>query len=140
MTQPKRKAYSYLRFSTPEQSKGDSSRRQTELAQNYAKTHDLELDQTLTFHDEGVSGFRGKNAEAGRLADFREAVRVGLVPQGSVLLVEQLDRLSRLVPRKAVRVLEDIVDLGVSVVTLNDGREYTPQSLDNDPMDLLTSV
>src|SRR5262245_52339556 len=30
------KAYSYLRFSTPDQMKGDSLRRQTELARRYA--------------------------------------------------------------------------------------------------------
>ncbi|UXC92686.1 recombinase family protein [Sphingobium sp. RSMS] len=137
---PHRKAYSYLRFSTPEQSKGDSRRRQTDMAAKYARDHNLELDTVLTFHDEGISGFRGRNAEVGRLADFLEAVRVGLVPQGSVLLVEQLDRLSRLVPRKAMRVLEDIVEAGVSVVTLNDGREYTPDSLDRDPTDLLVAV
>ncbi|KEZ00051.1 recombinase [Sphingomonas sp. BHC-A] len=110
------------------------------MAAKYAREHDLELDTVLTFHDEGISGFRGRNAEAGRLADFLEAVKVGLVPQGSVLLVEQLDRLSRLVPRKAMRVLEDIVEAGVSVVTLNDGREYTPASLDRDPTDLLVAV
>lgn len=139
-TLPKRKAYSYLRFSSPEQRKGDSFQRQVRMAQTYARAHDLDLDENLTFHDEGVSGFRGQNAGAGRLADFLEAVRVGLVPAGSVLLVEQLDRLSRMVPRKAMRLLEDIVDAGVSVVTLNDGREYSPQSLDRDPMDMLVSV
>lgn len=138
-TLPRRKAYSYLRFSTPEQGKGDSRRRQTSMAQSYAVAHRLDLDETLTFHDEGVSGFRGLNAEAGRLAEFREAVRVGLVPPGSVLLVEQLDRISRLVPRKALRVLEDILELGVSVVTLNDGKEYTSRSLD-EPIDLLVSL
>jgi DNA invertase Pin-like site-specific DNA recombinase len=140
LDKPRRKAYSYLRFSTSEQRKGDSYRRQIEMVQEYARTHDLELDEILTFHDEGISGFRGQNAEIGRLADFKEAVHVGLVPQGSVLLVEQLDRLSRLVPRKAVRVLEDIVEAGVSVVTLNDGREYSPESLDSDPTNLLMSV
>ena len=31
------KCYSYIRFSTPEQSKGDSLRRQLELSANYAK-------------------------------------------------------------------------------------------------------
>src|SRR3546814_8515520 len=118
---PRRKAYSYLRFSTPEQSKGDSRRRQTDMAAKYAREHDLELDTVLTFHDEGISGFRGRNAEAGRLADFLEAVKVGLVPQGSFLLVEQLDRLSRLVPLQAMRVLEAVVEAGGSVVTLNAG-------------------
>ena len=110
------------------------------MAKAYAAKRGLVLDDTLTFHDLGVSAFRGQNADAGRLAYFLEAVKTGLVPKGSVLLVEQLDRLSRLVPRRAVRVLEDICDAGVSVVTLNDEREYTPESMDHDPMDLLTAV
>src|SRR3546814_11189411 len=55
-------------------------------------------------------------------------------------LFRSRDRLSRLVPRKAMRVLEDIVQSGVSVVTLNYGREYTPASLDRDPTDLLVAV
>jgi DNA invertase Pin-like site-specific DNA recombinase len=136
----RRRAYSYSRFSTAEQSKGDSFNRQIKMAQAYARKHNLDLDETLTFHDKGVSGYRGQNVSGGRLADFREAVQVGLVPQGSVLLVEQLDRISRLSPRKALRVLEDIVEAGVSVVTLNDGREYTPEGLDHDHTDLLISL
>lgn len=134
------KAYSYLRFSTPEQMKGDSFRRQREMAEAYARAHGYELDTSLTFHDLGVSAFRGRNVEAGKLADFLEAVQLGLVPQGSVLLVEALDRLSRLVPRKALRVLEDIVDAGVAVVTLNDQRMYTKGSLDEDSTQLLVAL
>lgn len=136
----RRKAYSYLRFSTPEQSKGNSFDRQLSMAVAYANSEGLDLDRNLTFHDVGVSAYRGQNAEAGRLSFFLEAVRSGQVPQGAVLLVEQLDRLSRLVPRKALRVLEDILDAGVSVVTLNDGREYTSQSIDANHTDLIISV
>lgn len=134
------RAYSYLRFSTPEQMKGNSLHRQTTMAQDYARRHGLELDLDLTFHDMGVSAYRGQNAEAGKLAYFKEAVETGLVPQGSLLLVEQLDRVSRLVPRKALRVLEDIVDAGVSVVTLDNERVYTAESLNSDPMDLMVSI
>jgi DNA invertase Pin-like site-specific DNA recombinase len=134
------KAFSYLRFSTPEQSKGDSFRRQTSMAQDYARRHGLDLDERLTFHDVGVSAFRGQNADVGRLAYFLEAVETGLVPQGSLLLVEQLDRLSRLTPRRAMKVLDSIVDAGVGVVTLNDERVYTSASMDRDVMDLMVSV
>jgi DNA invertase Pin-like site-specific DNA recombinase len=92
------------------------------MAAAYARQHGLELDVDLTFHDLGKSAFRGQNVgEAGRLGDFLEAVKVGLVPPGSMLLVEQLDRISRQAARKALRVLEDIVDAGVSVATMNDG-------------------
>lgn len=137
---PKPKAYSYLRFSTPEQQKGDSFRRQTQLAADYAARKGLELDDTLTLHDLGVSGFRGENAETGMLAYFKEAVESGEVPHGSYLLVESLDRISRQSARKAFRVLEDIADLGVTVVTLIDEREYSRASMEGDPMALIFSI
>lgn len=134
------KAYSYLRFSTPEQSKGDSHRRQTDLARAYAAQHGLELDDRLTFHDLGVSAFRGANAETGRLADFLDAVRKGLVERDAWLLVESLDRISRQSARRALRTLEAICDEGITVVTLADGRAYTAESLDGDPTSLLMSI
>ena len=48
------KAYSYIRFSTPEQALGDSERRQVESARDYATAHGLELDESLTFADKGA--------------------------------------------------------------------------------------
>lgn len=134
------KAYSYLRFSTPEQAAGDSFRRQSTMAATYAAQHGLILDDSLTFHDLGVSAFRGFNAEVGRLAEFKEAVQSGRVEQGSYLLVESLDRLSRMTPRKALRVLEDVIDLGVKVVTLTDGRVFTAESVATDPVSLIMAI
>lgn len=135
------RAYSYLRFSTPEQSKGDSLHRQTKLAQDYCDRHGLQLDTNLTYQDLGVSAFRGRNAEEGRLGDFLAAVTAGDVPTGSFLLVESLDRVSRTTPRKAVRILEGICEAGVNVVTLSDGKVYNVENLDNDGgMSLIMSV
>jgi DNA invertase Pin-like site-specific DNA recombinase len=134
------KAYSYLRFSTPEQAQGDSFRRQTEAARAYALRHGLDLDEKLTFQDLGVSAFRGGNLEVGKLGVFLEAVRAGLVQPGSYLLVENLDRISRDKARRALRVLEDICDAGITLVTLNDGREYTRENLDSDPTSLILSI
>jgi DNA invertase Pin-like site-specific DNA recombinase len=136
----KPKAYSYLRFSTPEQAHGDSQRRQEELAKRYAEENGLELDAELTFKDLGVSAYRGANAETGRLGDFQRAVDEGLVAKGSFLLVESLDRISRSAARKALRVLEDIIERGITVVTLSDRRVYDVSSLDSDPTSLLMSV
>jgi DNA invertase Pin-like site-specific DNA recombinase len=47
-------AYSYLRFSTPEQAVGDSKRRQLAPAENYAQRHGLYLDKGSNFHDFGL--------------------------------------------------------------------------------------
>jgi DNA invertase Pin-like site-specific DNA recombinase len=138
---PPIKAYSYLRFSTPEQMRGDSFRRQSAMAEAYALQHGLQLDNTLTFHDLGVSAFRGKNLTAdGQLGIFIQAVEEGIVPQGSYLLVESLDRISRQTARKALRALEDVVESGAVVVTLNDGRRYHKDNLDADPVALLLSI
>lgn len=131
---PKPKAYSYLRFSTPEQMRGDSFRRQSTMAQQWAVRNGVELDERLTFQDLGVSAYRGANAETGMLREFLEATRAGMIEQGSFLLIESLDRLSRDTARKAIRLLEDICDLDISVVTLADGRVYTADSLNDDPM------
>ena len=62
-------AYSYVRFSTPEQAKGRSYERQIEAAAAYAKEHGLTL-ADYTFEDLGVSAFRGKNAQTGALVPF----------------------------------------------------------------------
>ena len=50
MAKPKPRAYSYLRFSSPEQRLGDSERRQIEAARRYAERHDLDLSNE-TFKD-----------------------------------------------------------------------------------------
>lgn len=136
MTALRPKAYSYIRFSTPEQSKGDSLRRQTVLAEAYVKQHGLDL-QDLSYQDLGISAFRGSNLETGALGQFLEAVKAEVVPQGSYLLVEAIDRISRDKARRAMRVIEDLCDAGIVVVTLTDGKAYDKATLDDDPMALM---
>ncbi|PDS45514.1 site-specific recombinase, DNA invertase Pin [Rhizobium anhuiense] len=133
------KAYSYIRFSTPEQMKGDSLRRQTAATALYAKTHGLDLDDK-SFEDFGISAYRGANEETGRLGDFLEAIKHGDISKGSYLLVESLDRISRKTPRKAVRILEAICEAGITVVTLADQRVYTEETLDEDPMAIMYAL
>jgi len=133
------KAYSYLRFSTPEQAQGDSRRRQADLAARYAQEHGLELDGS-SYADLGISAYTGKNAEVGALRRFLEAVEDGLVPRGSFLLVENLDRLTRdhIVPAQALFL--QIISAGVTIVTLADRRSYSVESVNANPTDLIISL
>ena len=133
-------SYSYLRFSTPEQAKGDSRRRQLSLAEEYARRHGLQLDTNLNFRDLGVSAFRGKNAKEGRLRAFLDAVEHGLVPPDSYLLIESLDRLSRDRILEAQGLFLQIVSAGVTIVTLIDQRSYSRESLNANPTDLIISL
>ena len=124
------KAFSYLRFSTPDQMKGDSFRRHTEAAQTYANRHELDLDDALSFRDLGVSAFRGTNFIEGALGKFIEAVDGGQVPRGSYLLVENLDRLSRDNIRTARDRFEAILDKGINIVTLTNQKTYSAEGYD----------
>jgi DNA invertase Pin-like site-specific DNA recombinase len=133
-------AYSYIRFSTTEQSKGDSQRRQLEKSQQYAAANGLELDDTLSFNDLGKSAFRGDHAASGGLGLFINAIDEGRVKKGSYLLIENLDRLSRQPAIDALTLLQSIVSRDITVVTLGDGRIYTQDSLRNDPTSLLVSI
>lgn len=135
------KVYSYTRFSTPEQAAGDSARRQMAAAHKWAEDRGMVLDDRLSFADEGVSAYRGGNADTDRgLGAFLYACQNGLVEPDSYLLVESLDRLSRMSPRKAARQIDDIVEAGVTIVTLSDGQEYTAERLENDPTAMLISL
>lgn len=133
--------YSYTRFSTPEQALGDSFRRQAEAARRWADQRNLTLDERLSLRDLGVSAYRGANTDTDTgLGGFLTACREGLIAPGSFLLVESLDRISRMTPRRAQRLMDDIVDAGVTVVTLNDGQEYDAHRLDSDPTALLIGM
>jgi len=82
-------AYSYVRFSSPEQAKGDSLRRQFELRDAWVKRTGAILDNSLTLRDEGVSAFNGThrgNPDRHALAAFLELVRSGRIARGSYLV------------------------------------------------------
>ena len=140
MTAGKPKAYSYVRFSTPDQAKGDSYRRQTEAANEYAQRHGLELDAELTLTDQGVSAFYGANAKTGALSTFLEAVKDGTVKPGSYLLIENLDRLTRADVLEAQELFTGIIRRGITLVTLFDQRSYSAESVTAQPMDLVFSI
>ena len=88
------RAISYLRYSTPEQSLGDSERRQVELAERYCREHDLTLAPSDVLKDLGLSAYRGTHRKEGAFASFLAAVQKGAVPRGTVLIVETWDKLS----------------------------------------------
>lgn len=133
----KPKAYSYTRFSSPEQRLGDSLRRQIDRATRYAERNGLEIAEY--FHEKGMSGFRGANAE-GKLKLFRGAVDRKEISSGSYLLVESMDRLSRDKVNNALKLLNDIIEKGITVVTLDDERVYSKQTIGDDYIALIVAL
>jgi DNA invertase Pin-like site-specific DNA recombinase len=118
---------------------GDSLRRQLELTERYCEKKGLRLVRESAYRDLGVSAFRKKNIETGKLAEFIEAVKAGKVPSGSFLIIEQFDRLSRANVNVALRLLMDLIEAGITVVTLVDEKEWTKDSLLDLP-ELFTAI
>jgi DNA invertase Pin-like site-specific DNA recombinase len=135
----KPRAYSYVRFSTPEQRQGDSLRRQTEATQSWCERHNVSLDVKLTLRDLGVSAFKGRHrSDKAALGQFLEAVKLGKVPKGSYLIIENLDRLSREDARTALSLWISILDAGVNIVQLNPERVFRHEK--SDMMDVFQAV
>lgn len=125
-----RRAISYIRFSSPKQQHGDSKRRQTAATIAYCERNGLTLDD-VRLEDLGISAFRSKNVEEGALAGFLEAVRLGKIAKGTVLVVENIDRLSRDQVGKALSLFISILNAGIHIVTLTPEREYTQESIND---------
>lgn len=132
------KAFSYIRFSSTAQAEGDSLNRQMSATRKYATDHELELDESLV--DRGISAYRGKNVQEGALGSFLKLVHEGKIPRGSVLIVEDLDRLSRQDPIAAQTLFNSIVVAGVEIVTLRDGQRYSRDTIAKTPTILLQSL
>src|SRR5579883_3514708 len=112
-------AYSYVRFSSPQQATGDSVRRQTEARDAWLASHPkVILDQTLRMRDDGRSAWKRKDWATYALAEFVEHVKSGRVEPGSFLLLENLDRLSREDVGTATELFLTLVNRGIILVQL----------------------
>jgi DNA invertase Pin-like site-specific DNA recombinase len=126
-------AFSYLRFSSPQQAKGDSIRRQTEATADWCERHGVALDTSLSLRDEGVSAFRGKhreNPDVNGLGAFLAAVNGGRVPPGSFLVLENLDRLTREAIVPAVNLFTGLLLAGIRIVQLRPAEQVFTSGAD----------
>ena len=87
MDETKKYAYSYIRWSSEQQSKGNSNSRQTKTAEEMCTELGLTLVDTI--RDEGVSADKGDSLQA----NFATLGRI--VKPGDYVLVEDWDRITR---------------------------------------------
>jgi len=133
-----KKAYSYIRFSSAEQLKGDSKRRQFEATKLYVKENNLILD--TNYKDEGISAFSGKHKLTGALSRFLKSVEAKEIEKGSILIVENLDRLSRENVLDALTLFTSIIQAGIEIVTLQDGMIYSTKNITKNWTQLIISI
>lgn len=132
------RVYSYSRFSRIEQRKGDSTRRQSDMARDWAKQHGYEFDEQML--DEGLSGYLGTNKKRGALGRFIERVEKGDVPRGSILVVEAIDRLSREPFLDAMDTITRLVRAGITIVTLEPRQTIDVDRLNSSEVYMLVAM
>ena len=117
-----KKAYLYSRVSKEKQAKfGKGLLRQTELAKEFLAQYP-EYEIADIFEDAGTSAFYPKNVkkDAG-LGGFLQVVREGKIEPDSLLVVEAVDRISRLGIRKGQKIFDELRDhkINVAIVKFN---------------------
>lgn len=137
MPSDKVKCFSYVRWSSEKQTKGTSLERQLAKTKEFAKKNNFELIELV---DSGISAYKGNNIKKGALGSFIQAVKDNVIPKGSWLVVENLDRLSRQTPLTALSMFGEILELGINIHTATDNKTYSYKSMESNSMDLLSSI
>ena len=131
-------AIGYARWSSLEQGRGSSLERQVGLIRSLCEARGwILIDQVV---DEGTSAYTGANVQTGNLAALIRRIENGEVPRDVVLVVEQLDRISRLPPSQVVSWIQRVVGMGVSIATVNDGLVINAEMIDANPMNFMFLV
>lgn len=141
-TEPKRVCFSYARVSSILQTTDDKTgiERQLETARRVAKEKGWALDETLSIADLGVSGYTGKNlGDTAKLGILLKALKDGKIPASRIMVLEALDRLTRLEIDEAYDQLRDILRAGLEIYIDRGSRHYTKASLKN-PIDLIIAI
>ncbi|WP_122672931.1 recombinase family protein [Pseudomonas viridiflava] len=124
------KIWPYIRFSSEEQKRGDSLRRQKDLIARFAARPEIiaegaQIDESLNLNDLGVSGYTGKNLLKGRFKAFLDAVDSEVVKPGDYLAVEALNRITRLNPLESLPIILRLVqEKGVRIAITSSSQIY----------------
>src|ERR1700733_11838376 len=121
-------AYSYTKFSSAGQKGNNSTDRQIEDGREWYSREiaplGIPLDESFT--DTARSAYKGEHVgKKGDLGRFLAAIQSGAVSKGSILIVENMDRLSRQGNKIGRKLLERIVDEGVDVHVVSIPKKLT---------------
>ncbi len=124
------RVFSYERVSSALQAEqGRGLERQATAADSWCAARVLQIDDGLS--DAGISAFKGDNVAKGALGKFLAMAQAENLGDGPVLLVKAIDRLSR---QEALDNLPDVllglVRAGVTIVSLEDGQEFSRAALE----------
>jgi DNA invertase Pin-like site-specific DNA recombinase len=133
---------SYVRWSTKAQDSGDSLRRQNDMIDAFYRKNSDEyfMSATHRYVDKGKSGFHQQHkAEGGDFKRMLDNVLSGVIPAGSLIVLENFDRASRADIDSAIDDIRQILRKDVEILTLGDNERYDKSSL-SDPIRLIKHI
>ena len=102
-------------------------KRQENLFEPFCERHGLIPNKDRVI-DQGLSAYHGLHHKKGSLGMFLQARRDGLVPAGSVLVVEEWDRFSRRAASVSERMLHEMWELDLALGVVSQDVIITEQS------------
>ncbi len=129
---------SYIRFSSSKQHGNSSVDRQSPIAERVAKENGWIYRPDWNAKDLGVSAFKGDNVKT--IRTIIQSVTDGKIPQGSVLVLESLDRATRMKLDDAQQLIRDVLKGGLEIYTDMNRRHLTAKSLNSITDVMLTAV
>jgi DNA invertase Pin-like site-specific DNA recombinase len=106
------KAIAYIRWSSDDQAEGSSIERQTEIITAHAGGHQIHIVET--FIDNGFSASTGRHISHGKLGEILCDIDSGKL-RGYALLVEKMDRFSRLDIDETTQLMRRLIQGGVEL-------------------------
>jgi DNA invertase Pin-like site-specific DNA recombinase len=134
-------AFPYRRYSSGKQGKGNSLARQAEPFEQLCARMDWAPNYTLNLDDKGLSAFHADHLKRGRLGFFVALAKAKprVIQPGSVLVIENQDRLSRQEVDPARELVRELLLADVNIYDQDDNVLLTKNSL-NDPLALIRLI
>ncbi len=82
-----------------------------------------------SIHDPGYSAYSGAHLTRGALGVLQAACIAGKMKPGTILLIEAFDRLTRQPLPEAYEMLLTLVNSGMTIVTLTDGKKWNSETM-----------
>ncbi|XQW86264.1 recombinase family protein [Thalassotalea piscium] len=122
---------SYLRWSSGVQKFGDSERRQLKQASKWLEKNGYEVNEDYILTDDGKSAYYSENfSDNGALGKFCNEVKLGKIPKGTVLIIEDFSRFSRAKVRLAQQRFLELINGGIRIYIAKDDTEYNEDNYD----------
>jgi DNA invertase Pin-like site-specific DNA recombinase len=130
------KAISYLRFSATHQGKGSSISRQRKMVDQWLGDNPDYEESNLSRVDKGKSAYQAIHLKHG-LGSILAAIAGDLIGEGDCILIEAIDRIGRQDYWEMHAVIGQIVEAGVTIITLEDGMKYNKETASSNPTALI---